>query len=107
VKTQIPAGPVGADTDGRRATVPSDPSGKPMPERPFWHDALAPYARRRVGRSVLDVATSVVPYLALSALMYLALDVSVLLTLALSIPTAGFLVRTFIVFHEFLHTTIG
>ena len=40
-----------------------------------------------------SVATSVVPYVALSALMYLALDVSYLLTLAIAIPTCGFLVR--------------
>ena len=70
---------------------------------PSWHDALAPYARPRVGRSVLDVATSVVPYVALSVGMYLAIDVSYLLTLALAIPAAGFLIRTFIVFHDCTH----
>jgi hypothetical protein len=36
-------------------------------------------------RSLLDVATSVVPYIALSALMYLAVDVSYLLVPALAI----------------------
>ena len=35
--------------------------------------------------------------------MYLSLDVSVWLTLALSIPAAGFLLRTFIVFHDCAH----
>jgi omega-6 fatty acid desaturase (delta-12 desaturase) len=73
------------------------------PERPCWRETLAPYARPRLGRSALDLATSVVPYLALSALMYLALDVSYLLTLALAVPAAGFLVRTFIVFHDCAH----
>jgi acyl-lipid omega-6 desaturase (Delta-12 desaturase) len=52
---------------------------------------------------VADLATSVLPYLALSVLMYLALDVSYLLVLALAIPAAGFLVRTFIVFHDCAH----
>ena len=70
---------------------------------PFWQEALAPYAQPRLGRSLLDVATSVVPYLVLSALIYLTLGVSVVLTLALAIPTAGFLVRTFIVFHDCGH----
>jgi acyl-lipid omega-6 desaturase (Delta-12 desaturase) len=70
---------------------------------PFWQEALAPYAQPRLGRSLLDVATSVVPYLVLSALIYLTLGVSVLLTLALAIPAAGFLVRTFIVFHDCGH----
>ena len=33
---------------------------------PFWREDLAPYAQPRLTRSLLDVATSVVPYLALS-----------------------------------------
>jgi acyl-lipid omega-6 desaturase (Delta-12 desaturase) len=70
---------------------------------PFWREALAPYARPRLARSLLEVATSVVPYLALSVLIYATLNVSDLLTLALAIPTAGFLVRIFIVFHDCAH----
>ena len=35
--------------------------------------------------------------------MYLALNVSYLLTLSLAVPAAGFLVRTFIVFHDCTH----
>jgi acyl-lipid omega-6 desaturase (Delta-12 desaturase) len=68
-----------------------------------WQAALAPYAQPHVGRALLDVATSVVPYLLLSVAMYLALDVSVLLVLALAIPTGILLVRTFIVFHDCSH----
>jgi omega-6 fatty acid desaturase (delta-12 desaturase) len=75
----------------------------PGTKRPFWREALAPYERPRSGRSLLDIATSVVPYLALSALMYLALDVSYLLVLALAIPAAGFVLRTYIVFHDCAH----
>src|SRR2546427_180504 len=56
-------------------------SGKPRSERPFWREALAPYAKPNIGRSVLDITTSVVPYLALSYLMYLTLSVSYLLVL--------------------------
>jgi acyl-lipid omega-6 desaturase (Delta-12 desaturase) len=68
-----------------------------------WRHALAPYERPHVGRGVADLATSLVPYVTLSVLMYLALDFSYLLALALAIPTAGFLVRTFIVFHDCAH----
>jgi acyl-lipid omega-6 desaturase (Delta-12 desaturase) len=68
-----------------------------------WRRALAPYEAPNLGRSLLDLATSVVPYLALSALMYLLLDVSYWLVLAIAVPTAGFLVRTFIVFHDCAH----
>jgi acyl-lipid omega-6 desaturase (Delta-12 desaturase) len=79
------------------------PSGKPRSKRPFWRDAVAPYAQPRLTRSLLAIVTSVVPYLVLSVLMYLALDVSYLLVLALAVPAAGFLVRTFIVFHDCTH----
>ena len=65
--------------------------------------ALADYATPRPARSALDIATSVVPYLALSVVMYLTLGVSDLLTLVLVFPTAGFLVRTFVVFHDCAH----
>jgi omega-6 fatty acid desaturase (delta-12 desaturase) len=89
--------------------VEADVAGPPTVDRvvpsnrPYWREALAPYEGPQVGRSVLDIATSVVPYLALFVLMVLALDVSYLLTLALAIPAAGFLVRTYIVFHDCTH----
>ena len=76
---------------------------RPRDERPFWREALAPYARPRLGRSLLDLASSVLPYLALSVLMYVALDVSYLLALALAVPASGFLLRTYIVFHDCAH----
>jgi omega-6 fatty acid desaturase (delta-12 desaturase) len=77
--------------------------GKPRSERPFWRDALAPYAKPNIGRSVLDIATSVVPYLALSYLMYLTLSVSYLLVLVIAVPASGFLLRTYILFHDCTH----
>jgi acyl-lipid omega-6 desaturase (Delta-12 desaturase) len=70
---------------------------------PFWRDALAPFAKPHLGRSLLDLATSVVPYLLLLVLMYMAVDSSPLLVLALSVPAGGFLLRTFIVFHDCAH----
>ncbi|HEX4362919.1 MAG TPA: fatty acid desaturase [Solirubrobacteraceae bacterium] len=72
-------------------------------EPAFWRETLAPYAKPDVRRALLDVATSVVPYLGLTALMYAALQVSALLVVALAIPATGFLVRTFIVFHDCAH----
>jgi omega-6 fatty acid desaturase (delta-12 desaturase) len=77
--------------------------GTPHPDGAFWREALDPYAKPHFGRSLLDLATSVAPYLALSALMYWALGVSYLLVLALAIPASGFLVRTFILFHDCSH----
>jgi omega-6 fatty acid desaturase (delta-12 desaturase) len=77
--------------------------GSPQPQGAFWREALAPYAKPHLGRSLLDVATSVLPYLALSVAMYEALSVSYLLVLVIAIPTAGFLVRTFVLFHDCSH----
>jgi omega-6 fatty acid desaturase (delta-12 desaturase) len=54
----------------------------------------------------MSVATSALPYLVLCVLMYLALSVSVVLTLALAIPAAGFLVRVFVVFHDCAHGSL-
>ncbi len=89
---------------GETATANLDTTGgKPRREPPFWRDALAPYAQPRLRRSLLDISTSVLPYLVLSVLMYLALEVSYLLVLALAVPAAGFLMRTFIVFHDCAH----
>jgi len=69
----------------------------------FWRERLAPYAEPRVARSMVDLATSVLPYLALTASMYALLNVSVLIVLVLAVPAAGFLLRTFIVFHDCAH----
>ncbi|HEV2075394.1 MAG TPA: fatty acid desaturase [Thermoleophilaceae bacterium] len=85
------------------------PGGQSKPQAAPWRVALAPYARPRLGRSLADLLTSVVPYVALLVLMYMALEVSPLLVLALSLPAAGFLLRTYIIFHDcthgsFLHT---
>lgn len=68
--------------------------------------ALDVYAHPNLGRSLLDIATSVVPYAALSVLMYVTLSVSTLLTLALAVPAAGFLLRTFVVFHDCAHGSL-
>jgi len=65
-------------------------------------DQLAPYARPDRGRAALCLATSVVPYLCLSVAMYLLLGQS-LLALLIGIPSAAFLVRSFIVFHDCTH----
>lgn len=74
----------------------------PTPATP----ALAPYCEPHLPKSVLDVFTSIVPYLALSVVIYLTLGVSVALTIALMVLTAGFLVRTFVVFHDCGHGSL-
>jgi len=68
-----------------------------------WRGAISVYAQPRPARTMLDIVTSVVPYLGLLVATALALHVSVLLALALAPLTAGFLLRTFIVFHDCAH----
>jgi acyl-lipid omega-6 desaturase (Delta-12 desaturase) len=71
-----------------------------------WNETLAPFAVPSLRRGLLAIATSAVPYLALSVAMYLALSISPLLTLALAIPAAGFLVRVFVMFHDCAHGSL-
>ncbi len=71
-----------------------------------WKTAVAHYATPSIPRTVLDIVTSVVPYAALLIAMYLLLDVSVVLALALAPLAAGFLLRTFVVFHDCTHGSL-
>lgn len=68
-----------------------------------WRDRLAPYMRPRLGRSLLDVLTSLGAYLGMAVASYFAIRVSPLLLLALAPVMAGFQVRTFIVLHDCAH----
>ncbi len=95
-----PAG--GSGRESATESVTAAPRAR-RSERPFWREDLDPYAEPDLGRSLLDLGTSVVPYLALSVAMYFALKVSYLLVLAIAIAAAGFLVRTFILFHDCSH----
>ena len=75
-----------------------------MSETAHWNKVLAPYARPRIGRSALDLATSVVPYLGLTALLYVLYgDIPWWALGLIMIPTGGFMLRTFIVFHDCGH----
>src|ERR1700730_8161936 len=69
----------------------------------FWTEALAAYARPSMPRSIGGLFTSVLPYLGLLVAMYYALSVSNFLTLAIGVLAAGFLLRTYIVFHDCSH----
>src|SRR5687768_7444397 len=74
-----------------------------MGENAERENDLDAFAQASVSRGLLDLATSVVPYLALTAYMYATSGDSIFLTLGLAIPAAGFLLRTFIVFHDCGH----
>jgi omega-6 fatty acid desaturase (delta-12 desaturase) len=88
---------------GTTAVVASPDSLTGSNPRRSWRGVLDAYAEPRLGRSLVDLATSVVPYLALLVAMAFALRVSLLLSLVLVVPAAAFLIRTFIVFHDCTH----
>ena len=80
-----------------------------MPDQPMQKTGpqlAASYTRPRLTRSLVDVGTSLVPYLALLALQYLTLGLSWLLTAGLAVLAGGFLVRTFVVFHDCAHGSL-
>jgi acyl-lipid omega-6 desaturase (Delta-12 desaturase) len=79
------------------------PSADRDSDRLYWRQSVARHEQPSLRHSLLDLATSALPYLALTVVMYLCLEISVWVTLALAIPAAGFLMRTFIVFHDCAH----
>lgn len=68
-----------------------------------WKKELAQFERPHILSSVWQLTNSVGPFLILWVLAYLSLQISVWLTLLCSILAAGFLVRTFIIFHDCTH----
>ena len=68
-----------------------------------WQGIVAKYAYPETWRSVWQVFNSVIPFFGMWYLMYRSLAVGYWLTLLLAIPTAGFMVRCFIIFHDCCH----
>lgn len=68
-----------------------------------WQDIVARYARPDLGRSIWMILNTFVPFFSLWYLMIRSVGISYWLTLLLSIPTAGFMMRTFIIFHDCGH----
>jgi len=64
---------------------------------------LARYRMPSVGRSIVEILITVVPFLALWTSMWAALDVGYWLSLLLALPAAGFLVRLFMIQHDCGH----
>ena len=78
----------------------------PVRSGPPWREALAPFATPCLKRGLLAVATSVLPYVALSVAIYLTLGVSPVLSAVLMVLAAGFLVRVFVMFHDCAHCSL-
>jgi omega-6 fatty acid desaturase (delta-12 desaturase) len=68
-----------------------------------WRPIVAKYAQPDLWRSIWQIVNTLIPYFALFYLSMRSLEISFWLTLPLSILTAGFMVRTFIIFHDCGH----
>ena len=72
-------------------------------EASAWRRIVQKYETPEVFRSAWQLVNTLVPYIFLWWLMFLSLDVSYWLTLALSLPAAGLLVRIFVINHDCGH----
>jgi len=68
-----------------------------------WQNIVSKYAFPETWRSVWQIANSLVPFILGWYLMYRSLEIGYWLTLILAVPTAGFMVRLFIIFHDCCH----
>jgi omega-6 fatty acid desaturase (delta-12 desaturase) len=68
-----------------------------------WKSLVAPYQKPEVAKSAWQIVNSFGGFLLMLVAMYFSLRVGYWLTLLLAIPTAGFLVRIFIIQHDCGH----
>ena len=68
-----------------------------------WQGIVSKYAYPETWRSLWQVCNSVIPFILMWYVMYRSLAVGYWLTLLLAIPTGGFMVRCFIIFHDCCH----
>ncbi len=68
-----------------------------------WKSLVTKYQTADTRKSIWQVCNSFIPFFVLWYLMYLSLDVGYWLTLLLSLPAAGFLIRLFIIQHDCGH----
>lgn len=68
-----------------------------------WQNIVAAYARPDLPRSIWQTINTLIPYFVLFYISIRSVEFSLWLTLPLSILTAGFMVRAFIIFHDCGH----
>ncbi len=71
--------------------------------RSEWQGIVARYEGADVRRALTQIFTTILPLCAMFYLMYRSLALPYAVTLLLAVPTAGLLVRTFIIMHDCAH----
>ncbi|REE67698.1 omega-6 fatty acid desaturase (delta-12 desaturase) [Paenibacillus taihuensis] len=72
-------------------------------EQGNWRKEIAAYERPRLKSSIWQLINTIGPVMLLWLAAYFCLSISVWLTIGISIVAGGFLVRTFIIFHDCCH----
>jgi acyl-lipid omega-6 desaturase (Delta-12 desaturase) len=72
-------------------------------EKAAWQKLVALYARPDLSRSIWQILNTLIPYFVLFYLALRSVDISLWLTLPLTILAAGFMLRAFIIFHDCGH----
>jgi acyl-lipid omega-6 desaturase (Delta-12 desaturase) len=93
----------GRDNASRRTKEHPLNQPTPQPVNNDWRTVVARYQRSDVGRATLQVITTLGPLAVMFYVMYRSLVLPYWTTLLLSLPTAGLLVRTFIIMHDCAH----
>ncbi|MHA6252872.1 Delta(5) desaturase DesA [Oceanobacillus sp. CAU 1775] len=65
--------------------------------------SVQPFATADTKASIIQIINTIIPFFILWFLAYQALSISIFLSLALSVVAAGFVIRTFIIFHDCTH----
>jgi omega-6 fatty acid desaturase (delta-12 desaturase) len=81
------------------------PTSAELPTMAALKPMLEPFIEPSAKKAVWQLANTLIPYLVLWYCMWRSLTVSYALTLLLAIPTAGFFVRLFILFHDCGHNS--
>jgi len=95
--------PLTVNGDAAVARATSTTSSASAPTDIHWRDVVAPYQRTEVWRSLAQLAVTLGSLALCFAAMAFSLRGPYWGTLLLAVPTAGFLVRTFIVMHDCAH----
>jgi omega-6 fatty acid desaturase (delta-12 desaturase) len=75
----------------------------PPAAAPAWRNIVAPYEEPDTARAITQLLTTLGPLAIALAVTYRSLALPYWVTLLLCVPTAGFLIRTFIIMHDCAH----
>jgi len=83
--------------------MPNDVMQAALPEIKSLRTLLVPYSKSNVKTATRQLLIALIFYIVGWVAMYYSLRISYLLTILLAIPTCGFLMRIFIIFHDCGH----